>query len=106
MTNMIQFVLGPALSRTGLAIALFLAASLVRANDIERVLYSFPPDGSTGANPNSGVVAWQGDLYGTTYFGGQFRFGVLFRLHHGRERVLHTFGSRGDFGRPYGRLVI
>jgi uncharacterized repeat protein (TIGR03803 family) len=80
--------------------------SSVRASDIERVLYSFPPDGSTGANPNSGVVAWQGDLYGTTYFGGQSRAGVLFRLHHGRERVLHSFGGHGDFGGPYGRLVI
>jgi len=106
MTQMIKLVFGPVLFRAGSAIILLLLACSARANDIERVLYSFPADGSTGANPNSGVVAWQGDIYGTTSSGGQSRVGVLFRLHHGRERVLHSFGGHGDFGGPYGQLVL
>jgi hypothetical protein len=56
MTKLIKFVLGPGLPWAALAIALSLGVSSVRANEIERVLFSFPVDGSTGANPNSGVI--------------------------------------------------
>lgn len=106
MTKMIKFVLGPALSGTALAIALFFGMSSAQANEIERVLFSFPVDGSTGANPNSGVIGdGRGNLYGTTHNGG-FRFGVVFKLHNGREKVLHTFDGNHDFGYPLGRLVI
>ena len=107
MMRMAKFVFRPTFARAVSVITLLFFGSSVRANEVERVLFSFPADGSTGANPNSGVIGdGQGNLYGTTHDGGAVNFGVVFKLHNGRERVLHTFDGNRDFGYPYGRLVI
>ena len=70
-------------------------------------LYSFKgnPDGQ---NPYAGMVALNGTLYGTTYNGGKYEFGVLFKVStSGTEHVLHTFGggSKNDGSAPYGALI-
>jgi uncharacterized repeat protein (TIGR03803 family) len=58
------------------------------------VLYTFTgwPD---GAIPEAGLVLdGAGNLYGTTYYGGSFNFGTVFKLDQaGVETVLHSFGG-------------
>ncbi|HEY4741316.1 MAG TPA: choice-of-anchor tandem repeat GloVer-containing protein [Candidatus Acidoferrales bacterium] len=80
----------------------------------EKVLYSFA-GGSDGANPiyASLVLDTQGDLYGTTAYGGGDTTactngcGTVFKVDtHGRETVLYRFsGSKGDGAHPVAGLV-
>jgi len=60
----------------------------------EKVLYSFK-GGADGANPAAGVARDKaGNLYGTTYQGGTFWDGTVFKLDTtGKETVLHSFAS-------------
>jgi uncharacterized repeat protein (TIGR03803 family) len=68
------------------------------------VLYDFGgmPD---AANPYGGLIFDStGNLYGTTYFGGQYGMGTVFQLSHGpngawQENILHNFlgGTDGSF---------
>ncbi len=74
----------------------------------ETVLYSFkgPPD---GANPYAGVTAdAAGNLYGTTYNGGGYALGVVYKLSAaGQETVLFSFGStRGSGNHPTGGVIL
>jgi uncharacterized repeat protein (TIGR03803 family) len=57
-----------------------------------RVLYSFT-GGDDGASPQSSLIRdAEGNLYGTTYKGGAFHYGTVFRLDPtGKERNLHSF---------------
>lgn len=59
----------------------------------ETVLHSFKVDGIDGYLPNPGlVIDAVGNLYGTTYAGGTFGFGTVFKLTaSGIESVLHSF---------------
>ncbi len=80
-------------------------------------LYSF--HGVDGANPFSGVVFGpDGSLYGTTYNGGQYGQGTVFRLQPSpeachsvicpwEETVLYSFSGGDDGGNPvYGNPVF
>jgi len=82
-------------------------------------LYSFKNDDLDGANPSSGVVFGpDGSLYGTTYFGGQYRQGTVYRLQPSptachsvicswEETVIHSFGAGDDGAYPgYGNLLF
>jgi uncharacterized repeat protein (TIGR03803 family) len=80
----------------------------------ESVLYSFT-GGADGAETFAGVVRdEQGNLYGTTYFGGDFSgslctsagCGVVFKLDPtGKETVLHTFTGGTDGANPNAGLL-
>jgi uncharacterized repeat protein (TIGR03803 family) len=79
----------------------------------ETVLYSFcSQSGCTdGANPIAALVLDQeGNLYGTTFFGGAYGYGAVFKLTpKGRYTVLHSFCARtncvdGEF--PAAGLVV
>jgi uncharacterized repeat protein (TIGR03803 family) len=65
----------------------------------ETVLHTFTgqPD---GAGPNSGLVLdSKGNLYGTTFNGGQFNDGTIFKLDKkGNFTVLHNFGATASDG--------
>ena len=76
----------------------------VPANAFE-VLDSFA--GSDGGFPQGGVVRDKdGDLYGTTYYGGSANAGTVFRLtHKGAESVLHAFEDGADGANPVGSLT-
>jgi uncharacterized repeat protein (TIGR03803 family) len=65
----------------------------------DKVIYSFT-GGEDGNEPLfSGVVQdLEGNFYGTTYAGGAFNFGTVFKVDaSGNETVLHSFGQK-SFG--------
>lgn len=70
------------------------------------VLYTFKgvPDGSC---PVGALVQdHQGNLYGTTYFGGVFGLGAIFKVEkNGSESVLHSFAGGRDGAYPLGGLI-
>lgn len=73
----------------------------------QHVLYSFT-GGADGRNPSSGVTADKlGNIYGTTYFGGDDDKGVVFKLDSdGNESVLHSFTGGNDGANPLGDLLV
>jgi uncharacterized repeat protein (TIGR03803 family) len=74
----------------------------------ETVLYSFTTNPSDGTNPFSGLTLdAKGNLYGTTYFGGTFGFGTVFKISPtGTETVLYNFTGGADGAYPYGSDLI
>jgi uncharacterized repeat protein (TIGR03803 family) len=68
----------------------------------EKVLYSFK-GGTDAAGPYAGVIRdLTGDLYGTTYYGGVFGAGTVYKLSRtGKETVLHSFGEGSDGAKPF-----
>jgi uncharacterized repeat protein (TIGR03803 family) len=89
------------------AVTLSLASNAVAQT--ETVLYSFKnsPD---GAHPQSGLVLRDGNLYGTTGFGGENNEGTVFELRRTAtgwaEKVLYKFTGGSDGGSPYGALTF
>src|SRR5580698_2435972 len=74
----------------------------------DKVIYSFS-GGADGNEPLlSGVVQDnEGNFYGTTYAGGAFKNGTVFKVDaSGNETVLHSFGEKHDGRTPYAGLVI
>lgn len=65
----------------------------------ERVIYSFSGS-SDGFQPRGGVIAdASGNLYGTTYAGGAFNFGTVFKISKdGIETVVHSFNANAQEG--------
>jgi uncharacterized repeat protein (TIGR03803 family) len=98
-----------------LYVLLLIAAGQARAAS-EKVLYTF--HGNDGWNGSGIIVAPNGDLYGTTAYGGNSNIcqytswgcGLVFRLRPGangnwHETVLHKF-SNTDGAFPSGRLIL
>ena len=68
-----------------------------------------PNTGPDGAWPRAGVVIdANGNLFGTTYQGGAYGRGTVFKLTpSGKETVLYSFGGSADDGRlPNAGLVF
>ena len=66
----------------------------------ERVLHQFT-GGTDGSHPDAGLIFDRsGTLYGTTEYGGDFGYGVVFKLEKGTwaEHVLHAFNYGVDGG--------
>jgi uncharacterized repeat protein (TIGR03803 family) len=65
-----------------------------------RLLYSFcsQAECTDGSNPAAGLITdSSGDLYGTTFNGGTYNLGTVFKLAaNGTETVLYSFCSRRD----------
>jgi len=77
----------------------------------ETVLYSFCPQSgcSDGQTPyGSPAMDRQGNLYGTTEYGGSFGDGVVWKLSkNGTETVLHNFaGGPSDGANPVAGVII
>jgi|SRR5580700_6554842 uncharacterized repeat protein (TIGR03803 family) len=77
---------------------------------LERVLYAFR-GGKDGQNPEFGLVAIHGILYGTTLQGGYYAngsgpgFGTVFAYSHHHKRILYRFQGGGDGANPDGPLI-
>jgi uncharacterized repeat protein (TIGR03803 family) len=79
----------------------------------EQVLHNFNFDSSDGRGPDSGLVLYAGNLYGTTGSGGVYNNpgGTAFELMPAAgggwiEQVLHSFGSGTDGSTPVGGLIF
>lgn len=72
-----------------------------------RTLYNFK-GGDDGAEPEGAVVALDGDLYGTTGYGGRNGDGTVFRIGTaGVERVIYSFKGGTDGATPIlGTLLV
>jgi len=72
----------------------------------ERVVYSFKgmPDGSY---PEAGVIRDRaGNLYGTTYYGGAWGFGMVYKVDTaGNETILYSFMGAADGSYPATTLI-
>ena len=59
-----------------------------------------------GNEPQAGVIAINGTLYGTTFVGGPYRVGFVFKVTKaGKEKVLHSFSAPQDGEEPEGSLI-
>jgi uncharacterized repeat protein (TIGR03803 family) len=74
----------------------------------EKVLYPFcsQENCTDGAGPD-GMIDVKGTLYGTTFSGGAYTFGIAFSLDRktGAETVLHSFGNGLDGADPEAGLI-
>jgi uncharacterized repeat protein (TIGR03803 family) len=78
----------------------------IDSHGVETIIHSFsgPPD---GGGPFAGLLRdTDGNLYGTTSYGGAHNLGTVFKITAtGEERVLYSFsGPDGDD--PYGGLIL
>ena len=94
----------------------FLALNLllgVAKAQVESVLHNFCANNCTAANAGDGadpiaglVFDTAGNLYGTTYNGGEYGLGTVFKVTpSGKEKVLYTFRGAPDGASPYDRLL-
>jgi uncharacterized repeat protein (TIGR03803 family) len=79
----------------------------VEPSGAETVLHTFKGGNADGWDPIAGVVRDSaGNLYGTTYRGGTYGYGTVYKLDAGgQESLLHIFGNGPDGGFPYAGLV-
>ncbi len=81
----------------------------VTAAGVEKVLYAFKgwKNGDGAAPFASLILDSSGNLYGTTYAGGAYGYGTIFKLSPaGVETVLYNFIGQPDAGNPVGRLLM
>jgi uncharacterized repeat protein (TIGR03803 family) len=76
----------------------------------EKVLYAFQ-GGSDGATPYAApTMDPQGNLYGTTLFGGAYGNGTVYELLRSKggwtEKTLYSFTGGSDGGWAYGGVVV
>jgi len=75
----------------------------------ESVLYNFcsKTNCADGADPEGGVIPdSQGNLYGTTGFGGTHNDGIIYKISSsGRETILYSFKGGTDGKQPLGSLL-
>jgi uncharacterized repeat protein (TIGR03803 family) len=79
----------------------------------ETVLYNFNDIGNDGFFPNSRLVFdAAGNLYGTTFFGGDFEVGTVYKLSPSAgggwtESIVHSFDANGGDGHyPHGGVLV
>jgi len=73
-----------------------------------KVLHAFTGEPNDGNSPQSDAILDQaGNLYSTTYAGGKFNNGVVFKLSpSGKVTLLHEFGAKGDGTQPKSGVVL
>jgi uncharacterized repeat protein (TIGR03803 family) len=91
-----------------------LATSLALPAQTFTSLYSFSQQGGHGWQPMAGVIVGpQGQLYGTTLYGGAYTYGTVYELAPPvssggawAEIVLHSFGDQSGDVYPYAGLAL
>jgi uncharacterized repeat protein (TIGR03803 family) len=83
--------------------------------DKERVVYSFGGKSGDGSDPAGTLIAVNGELYGTTVFGGAYGSfesypygnGIVFKVDKsGNEEILHNFQGYSDGSHPLAGLLF
>jgi len=92
------------------SLLLFALVSVGMARNREKTIYIFP-GGSHGDDPQTGVVSdSDGNLYGTTYYGGTYGWGTVFELKRSKngwqQEVIYNFEGSHDGFNPTGNLLI
>ncbi len=80
----------------------------ITPSGVEKVQYSFCSERSCadGTAPYANLIKVKDKLYGTTFEGGAYRGGTLFRITMaGKETVLHNFGKHADGSNPQAGLI-
>jgi uncharacterized repeat protein (TIGR03803 family) len=81
----------------------------ITASGSETLLHSFRNaygSGPDGSEPDGALVNLNGTLYGTTYHGGAYGLGTVFKIStSGTETVLHSFRGGSDGSNPYAGLI-
>jgi uncharacterized repeat protein (TIGR03803 family) len=81
----------------------------VNAAGTETILYNFGEVAGDGENPYAGLLLEGDYLYGTTYYGGAWGQGTVFKVTtKGKETVLYSFGNPEltvDGAYPYAGLI-
>jgi uncharacterized repeat protein (TIGR03803 family) len=79
----------------------------VTAAGQETILHCFA-GGTDGSGPQAGVaIDAQGNVYGTTYNGGAYNAGVVYKITaSGQESVLYAFTGGADGGNPYAAVTL
>jgi uncharacterized repeat protein (TIGR03803 family) len=74
---------------------------------VETVLFTFTDKTENGWNAIAGVIRDSaGNLYGTTYRGGAYGFGTVYKVDPaGNQTLLHSFAGGADGAYPYAGLV-
>jgi uncharacterized repeat protein (TIGR03803 family) len=74
----------------------------------EKVLHEFTGQSDDGGSPAGDLIGdAQGNVYGTTVFGGAFGEGTIFKVSpRGRETILHSFNGIPDGSVPEAGLVM
>lgn len=74
-------------------------------SETESVLHSFG-SGTDGSEPFAGLTVLNGQLYGTTAYGGSKKLGTLYTITpSGSETVLHSFTGQAGGQVPYANLT-
>lgn len=78
---------------------------------VVRVIYNFGADSTDAINPPAGVtVDAQGNLYGTSSFGGANGVGAIYKLTPSAsgwsESILYSFAGQDDGENPVGGLIL
>jgi uncharacterized repeat protein (TIGR03803 family) len=72
----------------------------------ESAIYDFGAQSGDGQRPMAPLIAYNGNLYGTTFAGGAYGFGTVFEVTpSGTERVLHSFSGGTGGAYPLAGLV-
>ena len=89
---------GPGSSGLGTVFAL-------RTDGTELWTYDFS-GGQDGVAPQGGLVAFNGEFYGTTYGGGNKDAGTAYAITTGgKEHVIYSFANSPDGASPFGNLI-
>ena len=96
------------------AVAAMLGMSVALPAQTFTSLYSFTPQGGTGYRPIAGVIVGpQGQLYGTTFYGGAYTYGTVYELAPPgspggawTKTVLHSFGDQNGDVYPHAGVTL
>jgi uncharacterized repeat protein (TIGR03803 family) len=96
--------------RIALALTVVLVAAVVSSQPAQaqsfNVVYAFTGGADGGTPPSALILDATGNLYGTTYFGGVSKAGVVYKLDStGKETVLHSFHGKPDGSHPFAGVI-
>lgn len=92
--------------RSSVAVLTLLVSSQLSRAQTYTIVHNFVGGPTDGSKPNGDLIQdAAGNLYGTTFGGGAYNLGVVFKLDpSGAETILHNFTGAADGSHPEGGL--